>query len=123
MTEGRTLTHARDASLDAVPPGVDVPTLADLHARFLHGLGELDRLGEHVGAAYVAAAIDVIETRLATAGRFVGARHDGRLDSFARAFADRFGARAEDVAHAQLARSQGRAEAVWASILARLASR
>lgn len=98
----------------------DLDAVATLYRHFLSHLAELERAGEHVAAAYLAAATDVLDRRLAQGGRAVGDRQAGIVADFAQRLATRLGPRAVEVARAQLARAEGETLVVWSSIVAKL---
>ena len=99
---------------------IDINALTTLHGQFLAQLNELERIGEHVAAAYLVAATDVLERRLAQAGLTVSDRQDGIVADFAQRLASRLGSRALDVARTQLTCAEGSTLAVWSTIVTQL---
>lgn len=120
MSEIDSVARARDSASQHGTIAVDISALAALHKQFLTQLSELERIGEHVAAAYLAAAADVLERRLAQAGLVVGDRQDGIVADFAQRLSTRLGTRALDVARAQLTCAEGSTLAVWSTIVTKL---
>jgi hypothetical protein len=99
-----------------------IQTLTAAHRQLLDLLSELERIGEFSAAAHVAAAIDVLETRV---GVDHGAEvHPGTSNSVAEIagrMRDAFGEKAESVARRQLTTASGSAVLAWAAIVNRIA--
>lgn len=123
MSEPRTAARGPGLVQDRIGNRADIESLARLHRQFLDNLNELDRLGEHVTAAYLTAAVDALEARLTAAGRTIDPRHDGMVALTARGLAARLGDRAVEVARAQLVDAEGEALVVWTAIVNQLESR
>ena len=115
MSETGSSAHVRDPALGRAMGQADAEARGRLHNQFLTALSELDRLGEHVAAAYLAAAIDVLGDRHIT-----GERPGGIVGEFAARMTMRLGPRAAEVARAQLTRAEGETLMVWTAIVNQL---
>lgn len=112
MSETDTSAHVRDPALGKATGQADADARGRLHNQFIAALSELDRLGEHVAAAYVAAAIDALVDR-----HIAGERQGGIVGEFAARMAARLGPRAAEVARAQLTLAEGETLLVWTAIV------
>jgi hypothetical protein len=92
-----------------------------IHRQLLDQLPRLDRLGEHIAAAHLAAAIDALEDRLELAERDRSQRlGPDPMDVMATKMFERLGDRAAAVSRAQMSDATGQTLLVWASITSRL---
>lgn len=107
------------ADPDATPP----IELVAVHYQLTQQLATLDRVGEHIAAAHLLAAIDAIEDRLDTSGGDRAPGQGSRIELLTRNIVDRFGDRALDVSREQLGRASGTTHVVWAAITNRLQTR
>lgn len=120
MTDVDIAAHEHRRANGVANGELDIDAVATLYTQFLSHLSELERIGEHVAAAYLVAATDVLDRRLAQAGRAVGDRHGGIVADFAQRLATRLGPRAIEVARSQLSRAEGDILVVWTAIVKRL---
>lgn len=120
MSEIDIAAHSPGRAAAGYINNADIDLLAAVQRQFLHNLSFLDQIGEHVAAAYLAAAVDLLDERLALAGRTVGDRRGGILDEFAQRLAERLGPRAVDVARTQLSHAEGNTLVVWTTIVNQL---
>lgn len=120
MSESGISAHSGDPATESAMTKSEMDALAGLHSQLVDQLATLDRIGEHVAAAYLAAAIDVLDDRLAGDGRAVPDRQGGIVDDFSQRLAARLGPRAIEVARAQLASAEGRTLVVWSAIVNQL---
>lgn len=116
MSGSRNIDHPVETPADGAD-SVDLDALSGLYRRYTADLRRLDDAGEPVIAAYLAAAIDALETRLRAAGRPVGDRRAATIADIAQGLEDRLGDRALIVAREQLESASDGALATWSAIV------
>lgn len=99
--------------------GLSSSAITRVHADLLERLALLDRLGEHVAAAHLAAAIDALEERLDDQAPRPS-RTDDPVEAMARGLVARFDDRATEAARSQMKGASGQTLLVWAAILSRI---
>lgn len=95
--------------------------LRTAHERLLDILSDLDAAGESGAGAHIAAAIDLIESRIEPDPRLRRRRdEDGAIATIAREMVSAFGPRAQRVARGQMDGASGSAFLSWAAIISRM---
>ena len=101
--------------------GPATSAITRIHREMLDHLSELDRLGEHVAAAHLTAAIDALEERSEAAGMTpTRDRRNDPVEVMAYGLVEKFGDRATRVARRQLEGASGDTLLVWAAIVSRV---
>ncbi len=119
--EGEALNSDTAANDPAAALEPSSAALNAIYRQLLDQLPRLDRLGEHVAAAHLAAAIDALEDRLELAERDRSQRPGpDPMDVMATKMFERLGERAAAVSRAQMSDATGQTLLVWASITSRL---
>lgn len=98
---------------------IPVSKLSDIYGALAEALPQLERLGEVVAAAHLAAALDAVEASLGKAALEERAEQGGYsvISYLAGRMREKFGDRAEGVARRQLTGAIGPTLIVWAAIV------